>query len=171
MSLSYEDVVTEENSHKVYLCKLVEDGGEYIHYMQVHDTCDSASVNMVLYKWDVDDSNEYRKEDILEIIEEVDTSDEDNYEDPDGEFIVDHDAIKHLYHESDVYKFNNKDELILLYKSMNDPRIGGVWSDDTYIDKLDENVFGVVFYWTEYDDWSCGHPYSYYMKIIFGVKC
>ena len=37
--MKYKDVVVEENSHKVYLCKLT-DGTEL--KLQVHDTCESA---------------------------------------------------------------------------------------------------------------------------------
>ena len=112
--MQYNEVVNKENEYKVFLCKLVEDDGEYIHFMQVHDTCGSSSVDMILYKWEGSSSKEYRKEDILEIIGEDDTSDEDEYEDTDGEFPVDHEAITHLYHESDVYMFNNKDVLLTL---------------------------------------------------------
>ena len=100
----------------------------------------------------------------------VEDGEGNDYDDPDSEFEIDQEAIKHLYYEGDVYRFNNKDDLILLDKSMNEPMIEGVWNDDSYIDKLDEEVYGVVYYWTEYDDWSYGHPYSYHMKIIFGVK-
>ena len=170
MSLNYEDVVVAENSYKVYLCKLVEDDGELTYMMQVHDTNESMETDMVLYHYEEDSPKEYRKEDVLEIIEEViEDGDSNDYDDPDGEFPVDFEAIKHLYYEGDVYRFNSKDDLILLYKSMNDPMIAGVYGDD-YLSKLDEDVFGVVYYWTEYDDYSCGHPYSYHMKIIFGVK-
>ncbi len=163
MSLNYEDVVVTSNSHKVYLCKLVEDGGEEIHYMQVHDTYNSVKPDVVLYHYEGDSPKEYRKEDILEILHEEEGLD-------DGEIPVDHAVIKHLYYEDDVYRFSNKDDLTLLYKAMNEPMIAGVWNDDDYINKLDEDIFGLVYYWTEYDDWSCGHAYSYHMKIIFGVK-
>lgn len=172
MSLNYEDVVVVENSHKVYLCKLVEDDGELTYMMQVHDTNESMETDMVLYHYEEDSPKEYRKEDVLEIIEQVgvEMDSGSNYDDPDGEFPVDFEAIKHLHYEDDVYRFNNKDDLILLYKSMNDPMIAGVYGGKYYLKELDEGVFGVVYYWTEYDDWSCGHPYSYHMKIIFGVK-
>lgn len=171
MSLNYEDVVVRDNLDKIFWCRLSEDGGEDLVRMLVGFSNTLDDFVVVLYHWDKDNDEEYRKEDVLEIIEEVvEDGDSNDYDDPDGEFPVDFEAIKHLHYEGDVYRFNNKGDLILLYKSMNEPMIAGVWNDDSYMDKLDEGVFGMVYYWTEYDDWSCGHPYSYHMKIIFGVK-
>lgn len=55
MSLSYEDVVTEENSHKVYLCKLVEVDGVFKGYMSDYDTlCSFIYFTCPSYR-DIDD--------------------------------------------------------------------------------------------------------------------
>ena len=50
--LNYKDVVVENNSGKVFMCKL--NSGSEVR-LQVHDTCDSAKIDMVLYDYDTTD--------------------------------------------------------------------------------------------------------------------
>lgn len=168
--MKYKDVVNKENTNKVYLCKL-KDGS--LVEMQVHDNCESCiTENFVLYNFEnVDDDKEYLESDIDEIVELVD---KDFYDDEDDycSCKIDFKSLEKFKIQQDVYAYNNLEELRFIFKCLNSPIISGIGFTDEqeYIDSLiDES--GIVFYWSEYDDFSCyGDGFTYYCKIITGVK-
>ena len=74
----------------------------------------------------------------------------------------------------DTYQYSNKIELEEILKALNQPIIRGAGcgedSDTQYITSL-QCDYGIVFYWSEYDDFSCyGDGFTSYVKVISGVK-
>ena len=68
--------------------------------------------------------------------------------------------------QQDVYRYNSKDELTDIRVALDEPFIDG--GDKKIVLSKD---FGVVFYWNEYDDFSCyGDGFIHRVKIIDGVK-
>ena len=163
--LNYKDVVVESNSGKVFMCKL-NDGSEV--RLQVHDTCDSAKIDMVMYNCDTTDDTYYRENQISEILYEIAFESEDDYslEEPE----IDYETLKSFTtSSSNVYKYNSFDELDSIIKALDEPIVDGVgcsWDED-YKKSLTKS-YGLVFFWSEYDDFSCGNPYTSYCKIIDG---
>ena len=46
----------------------------------------------------------------------------------------------------------------------------GIYSDGNYLDSQEKD-YGIVFYWSEYDDFSCyGDGFTHHIKVISGVK-
>ena len=163
--LSYKDVVVESNSGKVFMCKL--NSGSEVR-LQVHDTCDSAKIDMVLFDYDSNDDTYYRENQISEILYEIAFESEDDYssEEPD----INYETLEPFTTpSSNVYKYNSLDELDTIIKSLNAPiveDIGCSWKED-YKKGLTKS-YGLVFFWSEYDDFACGNPYASYCKIIDG---
>lgn len=165
--MEYKDIVNEANDGQVFLCEL-EDGSAIA--MQVHDNCESATeAKYVLYNFeDVDDLHEYTEEDIKSILEHIHKTFDDEHEPTN----IDVEGLKKFLMQDDVYKFSNKEELKTIYNLLQKPIISGAgWDEeDKYLDDVKEN-FGIVFYWSEYDDFSCyGDGFTHYVKIITGVK-
>ena len=167
--MKYEDIVNEDNNDKVFLCKL-KDGRTL--QLQVHDTCDFPNKSVyVLYNYDdPKDSTEYLEDDVEEIIElvEFDWHEEDSFDE------MDFNSIKKYLICDDTYQYSNKIELEEILKALNQPIISGAGcgedSDMQYIASL-ESDYGIVFYWSEYDDFSCyGDGFTHHVKIIEGVK-
>ena len=163
--LNYKDVVVESNSGKVFMCKL-NDGSEV--RLQVHDTCDSAKIDMVMYNCDTTDDTYYRENQISEILYEIAFESEDDYslEEPE----IDYETLKSFTtSSSNVYKYNSLDELDSIIKSLDEPIVddlGCSWKEG-YKKGLSKS-YGLVFFWSEYDDFSCGNPFTLYCKIIDG---
>ena len=163
--LNYKDVVVESNSGKVFMCKL-NDGTEAS--LQVHDTCDSAKIDMVLFDYDSNDDTYYRENQISEILYEIafESEDDCSLEEPE----IDYETLKPFTTpSSNVYKYNSLDELDTIIKSLNEPiveDIGCSWEKDYKKGLL--KSYGLVFFWSEYDDFACGNPYTPYCKIIDG---
>lgn len=163
--LTYKDVVVENNSGKVFMCKL-SDGSEV--RLQVHDTCDSAKIDMVMYNCDTTDDTYYRENQISEILYEIEIESEDDYslEEPE----IDNETLKSFTTaSSNVYKYDSLDELDIIIKTLDEPIVDGLgcsWGED-YRKGLTKS-YGLVFFWSEYDDFSCGNPYTPYCKIIDG---
>ena len=163
--LNYKDVVVESNSGKVFMCKL--NSGSEVR-LQVHDTCDSAKIDMVLFDYDNTDDTYYRENQISEILYEIAFESEDDYslEEPE----IDYETLKPFTTpSSNVYKYNSLDELDTIVKSLNEPIVddlGCSWKED-YKKGLTKS-YGLVFFWSEYDDFACGNPYTPYCKIIDG---
>ena len=168
--MKYKDVVTEKNSHKVYLCKLT-DGAEI--KLQVHDSCESAKIDMLMYAYESSDDKQYREDDIAEILHEVEIEEDDStyYESFDE---MDFESIEKYLIQNDTYQYTNKQELKDIYTALNKPILSGVGilSDEAESEYLDSvKDFGIVFYWSEYDDFSCyGDGFTHKVKIIEGVK-
>ena len=104
----------------------------------------------------------YREGEIAEILHEVEFEDEvsDHWDSMDFKSIE-----KYLIQE-DVYQYKSKDELTDILVALNKPIIDG--SGKKMVLSKD---FGVVFYWSEYDDFSCyGDGFIHRVKIIEGVK-
>lgn len=167
--MKYQDIVNEDNSAKVFLCKL-KDGRTL--QLQVHDTCDFPNKAVyVLYNYDdPKDSTEYLEDDVEEIIElvEFDWYEEDSFDEMDFKSIE-----KYLICD-DTYQYSNKMELEEILKALNQPIIiGAGWGDNGDIDYIKslQSDYGIVFYWSEYDDFSyCDDGFTHYVKIIEGVK-
>ena len=161
--MKYKDVVTEKNSHKVYLCKLT-DGTEI--KLQVHDSCESAKIDMVMYDHESSDDKQYREVDVAEILHEVEVDKDDSSDYWDSFDKMDFESIEKYLIQKDVYRYTNQDELTDILVALNEPFIDG--ADKKMVLSKD---FGVVFYWSEYDDFSCyGDGYTHFVKIIEGVK-
>lgn len=172
MMLKYEDVVNVENAYLLFLCKM-KDVSEKL--LQVQYYCnDPIKPNCVFYNFeDVTDLKEYTEKDIDEIIEQVHfdlDKDSENYDLFKG---VDFEAIKEFEIQPNVYAFYSKNNLEFIINSLNNPIIVdselGVDANKVYIDNL-ETKYGVLYYYTEYDDFSCyGDGFTHYVKIISGV--
>ena len=70
---------------------------------------------------------------------------------------------------SNVYKYDSMEELDLIIKSLGEPivdEVGCSWDED-YKKGLVKS-YGLLFFWSEYDDFSCGNPFTPYCKIIDG---
>ena len=161
--MKYEDVVVEENGHKVYLCKLT-DGTEL--KLQVHDTCESAKIDMVMYNYESSDDKQYREDDIAEILHEVEIEEDDSSDHWNSFDKMDFESIEKYLIQDSVYRYNTQDELTDILVALNEPFIDG--ADKKMVLSKD---FGIVFYWSEYDDFSCyGDGFTHRVKIIEGVK-
>ena len=68
----------------------------------------------------------------------------------------------------DVYSYENLDDLNVLYDELSGSNCVILLDYDT-IDSVEDKC-GLVFYYTEYDDYACGDPYSRYVKVISGAK-
>ena len=109
----------------------------------------------MLYNYDdTDDSTEYLEDDVEEILElvEFDWYTEDSFDE------MDFTAIEKYLICDDTYQYSNKAELNEILKALNQPIISGAglgeYSDTQYITSL-QSDYGIVFYWSEYDDFSC----------------
>ena len=161
--MKYKDVVVEENCHKVYLCKLT-DGTEL--KLQVHDTCESATIDMTMYEYESSDDKQYRENEVAEILHEVEIDEDECSYHWDSFDKMDFKSIEKYLIQEDVYRYTNQDELTDILVALNEPFIDG--SDKKMVLSKD---FGIVFYWNEYDDFSCyGDGFTHRVKIIEGVK-
>ena len=170
--LKYEDVVNGDNSFLVFSCKM-RDGSEKL--LQIHDDCkDHLKPNYVFYNFeDVSDLKEYTEKDVDEIIGQVHfglDSDSENYDSFEG---MDFEVIKEFEIQPNVYKYESKENLEFIINSLNNPIIVdsnlGFDANKVYIDNL-KTSYGVLYYYTEYDDFSCyGDGFTHYVKIISGV--
>lgn len=170
--LKYDDVVNSDNSFLVFSCKM-RDGSEKL--LQIHDDCkDHLKPNYVFYNFeDVSDLKEYTEKDIDGIIEQVHfglDSDSENYDSFEG---MDFEVIKEFEIQPNVYAYYSKKNLEFIINSLNNPIIVdsnlGFDANKVYIDNL-KTSYGVLYYYTEYDDFSCyGDGFTHYVKIISGV--
>lgn len=110
--------------------------------------------------------------DIIEIYGEITDLDEDSEDEEDHEYGVkiDTEALEpFLTSISNVYKYSSMEELDLIIKALDEPIVDGVgcsWDED-YKRGLAKS-YGLLFFWSEYDDFSCGSPFTPYCKIIDG---
>ena len=160
---NYKDVVTESNSGRVYVCKLV-DGTEL--RLQLHDNCGSETTGMVWYDFDDTYSDKYyRESEVAEILKEVEFEDEESNH-CDSFDAMDFKSIEKYLIQEDVYQYKSKDELTEILVALNEPVIDGSGKKSVL-----SKDFGIVFYWSEYDDFSCyGDGFLHKVKIIEGVK-
>ena len=171
--LNYKDVVVAENRHKVFVCEL-KNSGEFVRLTVAEGTKEKWSF---FNNSDYEDLKEYSECDIEAILEEYEPPELSDYEDDqdyfDGEeygIKIDNETLKPFTTpSSNVYKYNSLDELDIIIKALDEPIVDGLgcsWEED-YKKGLDK-CYGLVFFWTEYDDFSCGNPYTLYCKIIDG---
>ena len=101
--------------------------------------------------------------------------DQQDYWDKDDEDLecgvkIDTEALEpFLTSVSNVYKYDSMEGLDLIVKALNEPIIDGVgcsWDKD--YKKWLAKSYGLLFFWSEYDDFSCGDPFTPYCKIIDG---
>ena len=166
--LTYKNIVVAENRHKVYSCELTN--GEYVRL----EVVEGIKMNTwFLQDYDDLESDKYYLEsDIVEIYGELTDLDENTEEDEDYEYGVKIDTeslLPFLTSISNVYKYDSMEELDLIIKSLDEPIIEGIgcsW-DKNYKSGLTKS-YGLLFFWSEYDDFSCGDPFTPYCKIIDG---
>ena len=155
--MNYGSVVNEYNDSKVYLCKL-KDGRTL--QLQVHDTCEFANKAVyVLYNFeDKEDPTAYFECDVEEVLELIEF---DWYEGHEDSFDnMDFKSIEKYLIDADVWQYSNTEELNEILKAL----------DQEFKYSLDKD-YGIVFYWSEYDDFSCyGDGFTHYVKVISGVK-
>lgn len=168
--MNYKDVVVEENEGKVYICKLKN--GQTLE-LQVHDDCKSSTANFVMYSFeDSEDTKEYLEEDVEEVLEQIEHDWCDQHEDSFEN--INTDLIDKYLIDSDVWQYSNREELDEILKALNQPIIeGGGWNDkedEAYLNSLPKD-YGIVFYWSEYDDFNCyGDGFTHHVKVISCVK-
>ena len=98
--------------------------------------------------------------------------DQQDYWDKDDEYGVKINTealVPFLTSVSNVYKYDSMEELDLIVKALDEPIVDGVgcsWDKD-YKKGLSKS-YGLLFFWSEYDDFSCGDPFTPYCKIIDG---
>ena len=155
--MNYGSVVNEYNDSKVYLCKL-KDGRTL--QLQVHDTCEFANKAVyVLYNFeDKEDPTAYFECDVEEVLELIEF---DWYEGHEDSFDnMDFKSIEKYLIDADVWQYSNTEELNEILKAL----------DQEFKYSLDKD-YGIVFYWSEYDDFSCyGDGFTHYVKVISSVK-
>ena len=166
--LTYKNVVVAENRHKVYSCELTD--GEYVRL----EVVEGIKMNTwFLQDYDDLESDKYYLEsDIVEIYGELTDLDEDSEDEEDFEYGVKIDTeslLPFLTSVSNVYKYDSMEELDLIVKALDEPIVDGVgcsWDKD--YKKCLSKSYGLLFFWSEYDDFSCGDPFTPYCKIIDG---
>ena len=166
--LTYKNIVVAENRHKVYSCELTN--GEYVRL----EVVEGIKMNTwFLQDYDDLESDKYYLEsDIVEIYGELNDLDENIEDDEDSEYGVKIDTeslLPFLTSISNVYKYDSIEELDLIVKALDEPIVDGVgcsWDKD-YKKGLSKS-YGLLFFWSEYDDFSCGDPFTPYCKIIDG---
>ena len=166
--LTYKNIVVAENRHKVYSCELTN--GEYVRL----EVVEGIKMNTwFLQDYDDLESDKYYLEsDIVEIYGELNDLDENIEDDEDSEYGVKIDTeslLPFLTSVSNVYKYDSMEELDLIVKALDEPIVDGVgcsWDKD-YKKGLSKS-YGLLFFWSEYDDFSCGDPFTPYCKIIDG---
>ena len=179
--LNYKNVVVAENRHKVFVCEMnIHSKGIFEQFMRLtvaeNDGCGYSLWN----NEDYDDLREYIESDIEVILQEYERPLLDDYEDQqdywdkdeDDEFGVKIDTeslLPFLTSVSNVYKYDSMEELDLIVKALDEPIVDGVgcsWDKD--YKKCLSKSYGLLFFWSEYDDFSCGDPFTPYCKIIDG---
>ena len=166
--LTYKNIVVAENRHKVYSCELTN--GEY-ERLEVVEGVEMNTWFLQDYD-DLESDKYYLESDIVEIYGELTDLDEDSDDDEDFEYGVKIDTeslLPFLTSISNVYKYDSMEELDLIVKALDEPIVDGVgcsWDKD-YKKGLSKS-YGLLFFWSEYDDFSCGDPFTPYCKIIDG---
>ena len=166
--LTYKNVVVAENRNKVYSCEITN--GEYVRL----EVVEGIKMNTwFLQDYDDLESDKYYLEsDIVEIYGELTDLDEDSEDEEDFEYGVKIDTeslLPFLTSVSNVYKYDSIEELDLIVKALDEPIVDGVgcsWDKD--YKKCLSKSYGLLFFWSEYDDFSCGDPFTPYCKIIDG---
>ena len=167
--LNYKDVVVAENRHKVYGCEITN--SKYVR-LEVVEGIKMNTWFLQDYD-DIESSTYYLESDIVEIYNEITDLDEDcDDEDEEGFYGVkiDEESLKPFTTpSSNVYKYVSLDELNTIIKALDEPiidELGCSWEKDYKKGLL--KSYGLVFFWSEYDDFSCGNPFTPYCKIIDG---
>ena len=169
--MNYASVVNEDNDAKVFLCKIK--GGRELQ-LQVHDNCefDNKPVYVMYNYEDNNDLKEYLEDDVEEIIELVEFDWHEEHEDSFDN--IEFKSIEKYLIDADVWQYSSTEELNEILKALDQPMVkGGGWNEEEDMEYLNslEKDYGIVFYWSEYDDFSCyGDGFTHYVKVIAGVK-
>ena len=105
----------------------------------------------------------------MEIYHEVEPDQQEEYDD-DYEYDkeIDYKTLEKFETSiSDIYFYDSMEELDEIIKALNNPIVSDTGWDNDYKVGLIKS-YGLVFYWSEYDDFSCGNPFTHYCKIIDG---
>lgn len=161
--MNYKYVVTRENKGKVYRCK--DKSGSIIN-LQVWDVGEIGLTECCM--WDYDNSFNFRQyfEDDVDIIYYELQLDEDDCELED-EGDLDFLSISKYKVQSSVYAYENLEQLDEILKALRNPRV-----DTNAYDYRTELTpfYGLVYYYSEYDDFSCGDGFTHWVKIINGAR-
>lgn len=175
--LNYKNVVVAENRHKVFVCEL-KNTGEYVKLTVAEGLKNTWSL---FNNSEYEDLKEYLEEDIECIMLEYEPpelsdyeEDQDHFDSEDEEDFygvkIDEESLKSFTtSSSNVYKYTSLEELDIIIKALDEPiidELGCSWEKDYKKGLL--KSYGLVFFWSEYDDFACGNPYTPYCKIIDG---
>lgn len=165
--LNYKDLVQPTNDGKVFLCK-VNKGG-FIQELELQVYWDGEHLTQLYNYTDQNDFNEVTEHTVLEIISEVIVEDyEDDEHDTDN--IMWKELEEFYMVDDNVFAYSSRDELDQIIKYLDEPIISDTGYENNY-DHLFKHEYGLVFYWSEYDDFSCyGDGFTHYTKIISGAK-
>jgi hypothetical protein len=166
--LNYKAVVVAENRHKVYGCEITN--GEFMR-LEVVEGIKMGTWFLQDYD-DIESSTYYLESDIVEIYNEIadlEDGDSNDNEYEHGIKIDQESLIPFNTSVPNIYKYDSLDELDSIIKALDEPIVDGLgcsWEED-YKKGLTKS-YGLVFFWSEYDDFSCGNPFTPYCKIIEG---
>lgn len=140
-----------ENSHKVFLCHINDEDNARVVELQCY--YDTASNTVEAYNFEESQDTENYIGKIFDVIEEVVYEyDEDSRLTP--EEIEERNSM--LVQEN-VFSYDTNTQLNKLIKLLDDPIVEGDGNSE----------YGLVYYYGEYDDFSCyGDGWTWYAKII-----
>ena len=165
--LNYKDVVKPDNNGKVFLCKV--DKGGFIQELELQVHWDGEHHTQLYDYTDQDDFNEFTEHMVLEIISEVAVEDYEDDE-PDVDNIMWKELEEFYMVDDNVFSYSNKQELDEIIKMLDSPIISDTGYENNY-DHLFKHEYGLVFCWSECDDFSCyGDGFTHHIKVISGVK-
>lgn len=140
----------QENSHKVFLCHINDEDNAKVIELQCYYDIDYKTVEA--YNFEEAQDTENYIDNIIDVIEEVVHEYEDSRLTP--EEIEERNSM--LVQEN-VYSYNTNTQLNKLIKLLDDPIVEGDSNSE----------YGLVYYYGEYDDFSCyGDGWAWYAKII-----
>lgn len=143
---------TQENSNKVFLCHINDEDSAKVIELQCYYDTTSHIVEAYSFEEDQDTDNYIDK--IIDVIEEV----VHEYDDEDSRLTPEEiEERNSMLVQENVYSYNTNTQLNKLIKLLYDPIVEGDSNSE----------YGLVYYYGEYDDFSCyGDGWAWYAKII-----
>ena len=143
---------TQENRHKVFLCHINDEDSAKVIELQCY--YDNTSHIVEAYNFEEAQDTENYIDRIIDVIEEV----VHEYDDEDSRLTSEEiEERNSMLVQENVFSYNTNTQLNRLIKLLDDPIVEG-----------DNNSeYGLVYYYGEYDDFSChGDGWTWYAKII-----
>ncbi len=143
---------TQENSHKVFLCHINDEDSAKVIELQCYYDIDYKNVEAYNFEEGQDTENYIDR--IIDVIEEV----VHEYDDEDSRLTPEEiEERNSMLVQENVYSYNTNVQMNRLIKLLDDPIVEGNISSE----------YGLVYYYGEYDDFSCyGDGWTWYAKII-----